>query len=340
MSAPMSGWMEATRLSVEERLRSFLAVKREEALTLSPHSVELVDAVSSLTLRGGKRSRPVAMVAAYHAVAPEGTHDVTDAGAALELLQTYLLIHDDWMDRDEKRRGGPSVWASLRDVHDDEHLGASLAVLAGDLASAYAGELMTDAGFPLARVSEGLHVFWRLQREVFFGQHLDLVADDEVERMYDLKTGSYTVRGPLRLGAILGDATEAQLEALDRFAAPLGVAFQLRDELLGTFGNPGETGKPCGNDLRAGKFTVLVREARKQLAPEKRRPLDLVLGKADAAQSDVLAAVELLVASGIRAHVEDRLRALASEAFGALEGTPLQTERLRQIGELLVERSH
>ena len=336
----MSAWMEAVRVDVEERLRSYLAEKRHESLTLSPHSVELVDAVSTLTLRGGKRSRPATLVAAYHAVSPEGSQSCANAGAALELLQTYLLIHDDWMDRDEKRRGGPSVWATLRDRHSDEHLGASLAVLAGDLASAYAGELVTEAGFPEGRTAEGLHVFWRLQREVFFGQHLDLIADTEVERMYDLKTGSYTVRGPLRLGAILADANPDQLGALDRFAAPLGIAFQLRDELLGVFGDETQTGKPCGNDLRAGKRTVLIHEARTHLSTRDLSPLEKVFGNPTAAQSEVLAAVELLVTSGVRERVETRLRNLAEESYRSLDDAPLQTERLREVAALLVDRSH
>ena len=124
--------------------------------------MELVDAVRTLTLRGGKRTRPMVLAAAYYAVQPEGKDDLRHAYAALELLQSYLLIHDDWMDRDESRRGGRSVWAHLRDRHNDAHLGSSLAILAGDLASAFASELFTRSSCPDGRLNDAFAAFCRI----------------------------------------------------------------------------------------------------------------------------------------------------------------------------------
>jgi len=334
--------MTEVRERVDARLRGFLEEKHRTATRISPEGVELAESITRLTLRGGKRLRPAVLVASFQAIDPDGDLARTDdASAAIELLQSYLLIHDDWMDLDDERRGGPSTFAELRDKYDDAHLGASLAVLAGDLASAYAWELCVAAPFPDGRLRDGLAVFTQMQEEVFFGQHLDLTGSPDVARMHDLKTGSYTVRGPLRLGALLGGASRAQLDALDAFGAPLGLAFQMRDDLLGTFGDPSATGKPAGNDLRAGKRTSLVRAAEERLTTEQRAPLTAVFGMRDADDSAVSEAAELLVTSGIRREVEDRLERLVAEAHDALRAggfAELGRERLAALTELLARR--
>src|SRR5262245_15220121 len=136
-------WMEEVKALVDERLRAYFDRQLERARAIAPEAPELIEAIATLTMRGGKRLRPAVLVAALRAVDPErAARDVVDACAALELLQTYLLIHDDWMDGDEERRGGAAVHAALRDAHGgDAHLGAALAVLAGDLACAQAWEL-------------------------------------------------------------------------------------------------------------------------------------------------------------------------------------------------------
>jgi geranylgeranyl diphosphate synthase type I len=342
MTAPRvvpSAWMSASRDRVEARLAHFLGEKRAETERRSPASLELVEAIDGLTMRGGKRLRPMVLEAAYRAVAPTGDPRVCDdAGAALEMLQTYLLIHDDWMDLDEERRGGKSVYASFRDRLGDAHLGAAIAVLAGDLASAFAAELMTHAAVPPKRLREALDAFWAIQREVVWGQHLDMRKSRDINRVYDLKTGSYTVRGPARLGALLGDASGQQLAVLDEFTAPLGIAFQVRDELLGTFGDPSSTGKPRGNDLRAGKHTKIIETAEALLAPKDFAVVRSVLGVADASEDAVGAATELLTRSGVRDSVEKELGLLVESAHATLDRAPFVTDELRAIVALLTHR--
>jgi geranylgeranyl diphosphate synthase type I len=161
--------------------------------------------------------------------------------------------------------------------------------------------------------------------------------------MHDLKTGSYTVSGPLRLGAVLGDASAAQLDALARFGKPVGLAFQLRDDLLGVFGDPKKTGKPVGNDLRVGKCSSLVAEARKTLDGGDRAALDWALGNPDAGDDAIARALELLVRSGARDRVEKRLRELTAQARAALADTALVRKGASMLGELcdrMVDRSH
>ncbi|MCA9610425.1 MAG: polyprenyl synthetase family protein [Myxococcales bacterium] len=321
---------------MDARLGEYLDEKRAAARALAPEAEELVEAVAALTMRGGKRLRPALLSAAFSAVAPGRDPAVTvDAQASLELLQTYLLIHDDWMDRDDERRGGPSVHAALRAAHGGEdHLGASLAILAGNLASACAWELMTRGEHSRA-VERGLvEEFLRMHQEVVYGQQLDLLATSDVSLMQQLKTGSYTVRGPLLLGAVLGEATEAQREALLAYGRPLGEAFQMRDDLLGTFGDAEATGKPTSSDLREGKRTALVLAAQRLGDAAALAPLTRVLGRRDAAEAEVDAAREVLVSTGAKAEVEARLDALVDAARAALEVDVLAPPGVERLGEL------
>jgi geranylgeranyl diphosphate synthase type I len=325
--------MSGIRRRVDALLEDFFVTKSEEANRLSPRANELVVEVRDLTMRGGKRLRPIVTAAAYRAVHGPDTVEPTFAvGASLELLQTYLLIHDDWMDEDDERRGGPAVHYAFQERHGHPHLGASLGILAGDLASTFSWELFLRGAFPEARRSEASELFVRIQKEVFAGQQLDLMADEDVERMHDLKTGSYTTRGPAELGGLLANGDGEAMESLRAWSAPLGVAFQLRDDLLGTFGSVQETGKP-GDDLRHGKNNAVV-GAFKRLgpSPKARALVDAVWGRPDADDATLRAATEVL--SPARAEVETRLAFLADEARSALAASAFDDEAKAMLDEV------
>ncbi len=326
---------------VDARLEDFFAATRSSTTRTSPRSAELVDALATLTMRGGKRLRPIVAAAAMRAVAPElPLVSIASLGAALELLQTYLLAHDDFMDRDLERRGGPAVHAVFRARYGDDHLGDCLGVLAGDLASDLCMELLLDAPFPHGQLRPALDAMLELRKEVYFGQHLDVVGDADVARMHDLKTGSYTVRGPARLGALLGRASVEQLKALRAWADPLGEGFQLADDLLGTFGDAKATGKP-GEDLRHGKRTSLVLEAEARLPAEELESLRALLGKTDASDLDVRAVVASLERHGVRDAVRARADACLRSSAHALSGEPFDPRGaalLVGLGHRLVHR--
>jgi len=330
-----AGWLDDVRAEIDAHLARVFDERRTSARRLlgrvERESV-LIDAISELTMRGGKRLRPAVLVAALSAVRPSrGVRDVLAACASLELLQSYLLIHDDWMDGDTHRRGGPSVHVRLRET-EGEH-GDALAILAGDLASALAWEQMLEAAWSSARGREVSATFARVHQEVVLGQEMDLASSGDVSRMHLLKTGSYTVAGPLRLGALLGDASDAQLRALERFGAPLGEAFQIRDDLLGTFGDPREVGKTIGGDLRGGKRTALVRELEESVPEAERVPVLRVLGRT-ASEAEIEAARRTLITTGVRARVETRLENLLDDACAALEGGELSEPGVSMLAEL------
>lgn len=320
------------RQRVDALLERHLADKRARLAGVDGIG-DILDAVEGLTRRGGKRVRPALVLAGHAAVAPIADLAALDrAAAAFELLQTYLLIQDDWMDGDDVRRGGPSAHALLRTRITPAHRADSVAILASDLASADAWALLAEAEFPPDRVRRALQAFAQIHEEVVLGQYLDVVASPDVERIHLWKTAGYTVRGPLMIGAILGGGSAAAEAALDAWARPIGVAFQMRDDLLGTFGDPAVTGKPAGNDLRQGKETVLVARARGR--PELWARLGDVLGRVDASDADVAAATAALEAAGVRAEVETELRRRVAEAAAALVGAPLRPEGVRALGAL------
>lgn len=317
---PFLSLVSEVQREVSGRLERLLDERRKQAAQVSPELAWMIDGVADLCGRGGKRLRAALIVAGCRAAAARYDAEAAHrAGVAVELLQAYFLIHDDWMDCDPVRRGGPSLHALFGERVGDAHRGAVAAVLAGDYAAALALETLLGAGLPKASLEAVLARFARMQHDAVLGQQLDSFAvSGEPESVYALKTGSYTVAGPLALGATIAGAKPETLKALERFAAPVGIAFQLRDDLLGAFGEPAKTGKPLGSDLRAGKRTRLLLEARRLLKPRERTALERVIGSEKASELEVRRALSLLESSGARASVEAQIVALAATAREAL----------------------
>ncbi len=314
---PFFALLPTVQTEVELRLRGFLETRLDVARRHGPEVVEMVSAVRDLCLRGGKRLRPALLVAGYRAANEHvDLEPALDAGVALELLQAYLLIHDDWMDGDLVRRGGPAVHAQLAKRFRSTHKGDASGILAGDYASAVALEALSQVEMKGSVALSAMACFAEMQLDAIAGQQLDVIGGEyDVELAYQLKTGSYTVRGPLRLGAILASASPRTLRALDRFALPVGVAFQLRDDLLSAFGDPKRTGKPLGNDLRAGKRTALLVAGLKLARGKELRALKHAVGNAAASEAEVRAALAVLEASGARAAIEKRVDELSAVAL-------------------------
>ncbi len=338
-----TAFLQAVRARVDARLEEILGEAHTFTAATAPATLPVLQAARDLTFRGGKRLRPALLFAAVEGVEPGAFPEAaTDLGAALELLQTYLLVHDDWMDDDPIRRGAPSVHVSLSRAYGSAHLGACTAILAGDLMGALVHKVVADLELPAPRRREVNAVWASMEHEVILGQCLDVTQSTDVARIHRLKTGSYTVRGPLRLGAAVSDASPAARDALMAYAEPLGLAFQLRDDVLGVFGSERETGKPVGNDLREGKQTALVQHALEHLAPADVTALRAVLGQRDASDDDVLRARSLIEASGALRAAEAEIAALRERCLDALRGAPLRprgAELLSALATLVTERT-
>lgn len=313
--------------SVEGDLARFLAEQREETEPRAPGVGEVFDELERVIAAGGKRLRPVFCLLGHRAAGGRIGPEVIRAAASLELLHTFAIVHDDVMDGSRTRRGAPATWAHLADLHraegmrgSPETFGVSGAILTGDLALILADRAFLGAGLAPEVLLPALARYNRMRVEVVAGQYLDVAAahrgegaEPEARRIAGLKSGNYTVEGPLQIGAILAGGFDDLLAALSAYGMPLGEAFQLRDDVLGVFGDPELTGKPRDSDLREGKRTVLIARALEAAAPEDARFLLDRLGAPDLTEADV-----------------ERIRGIIGST-GALDATG------RLIGELAAE---
>ena len=341
------------RQRADVRLSELFAAKRSEVAG-QPFAVDrYVAQLEAYTLRGGKRLRGALVELGHEAVAGASGRNAFEASLSFELLQAFLLAFDDVMDRDELRRGGPSLHvlaareAAARGSLDAVHRGVSVTMLLGLVAQSMAFDCLERAG---ASHAARRH-FDRVTEGVTLGQLLDVVAVDapeagprEIAAIHRLKTGLYTTEGPLVLGALLAGAAadDVKVAALRAYAAPLGEAFQLVDDLLGVVGEPEETGKPASGDLREGKRTAVIEEALERLEGPRRAALQALVGR-PLGPEETLQARTLIDESGAVEAVRTKARALAAQSVEALTGTSLAAsavEPLSALARLFVERQN
>lgn len=315
-------FIEDVRQSSEEALAAFFE-RRNAALIEGPigRSI-LLEEIEALTLRGGKRLRPILIAASAWAIDPD--FKIADAAplyCAIEILQSALLIHDDIMDEDEIRRGGPSTYASLRRRLGDMKRGDAAAILAGDYAAALSLEALVEASPSPAL----FRAFSAILEEVYHGQVRDILGDKDIPLMHRLKTTSYTTLGPVRIGALSRGVSKSELAeelaALERWAIAIGEAFQVVDDLLGVIGDGDEMGKP-GDDLRDGKKSALYHAALERGEEE----IVALYERSERSEEEIDRLGTLLEERGILAHTRERVIELEREANAALERAPIRDE--------------
>jgi geranylgeranyl diphosphate synthase type I len=323
---------------VQEALEAFLDEQAERLGPLGSAAARVLSEARAV-VSGGKRFRAAFCYWGFRAVAGT-TYDeaaLVRACASLELLHASALVHDDYMDASDTRRGRPATHRGFAARHrqdgwrsDAEQYGAAAAVLLGDLLLSWSDELLRRCGLPLERVVAALDVFDRCRTEVITGQFLDVsvqargVADvDAAMTVLRYKSAKYSIERPLHIGATLAGGTAVQLQQLSRFGLPLGEAFQLRDDLLGVFGDPSTTGKPAGGDLVEGKRTVLVALALDAASPADAARLDAALGT-PLAEADVAELRRIIDACGAHRQVEQVIADLAATATDALQKADLE----------------
>ena len=327
---------------VTDRIDAVLAGfldSRGESLTVAGPELRVVAAVARrFVLNGGKRLRPRFAYWGWRAVKDADDDDtgLLQAAASLELLQACALIHDDIMDDSAVRRGRRAVHAEFAALHRDSlwpgdagRFGTAAAILTGDLLLTWADTMF--AAVPLPVVARA--VYDQMRQLVIAGQYLDVLVQHRGEfsiedslRVARYKTSSYTVEGPLRLGAAAAEAGPDVLAALSGYGAAIGEAFQLRDDVLGVFGDPSRTGKPVGDDLREGKRTLLVALAFHAASPAQAGLLRRKLGDRDLDDAGVTALREVIVGTGALAQVEQRIAERTAEARRALRAGPISDQ--------------
>jgi len=343
------------RARVQSALDTFI---EEQATVLAPLGSDAARLVreAHASVSGGKRFRAAFCYWGHRAVAAEvpDEHALVRACASLELLHASALVHDDLMDASDTRRGRPATHRLFESEHrgsrwrgDPEQYGAAAAILLGDLLLSWSDELLRRCGLPITQVAPALEVFDRCRAEVIAGQFLDVSVQargradvDTAMTVLRYKSAKYSIERPLHIGAALAGADETTLGQLSAFGLPLGEAFQLRDDLLGVFGDPEATGKPAGDDLIEGKRTVLVALALDAAAPAAAALLDRSLGTAlDVAQVAELRGI--IDESGAHAQVEAVIEELATHAVAALDKADIDDsarEVLRQLASAATQR--
>jgi geranylgeranyl diphosphate synthase, type I len=331
---------------VERRLRDLLDAERSRWAALDPELEAPLDALAALLLSGGKRLRPAFCHWGFVGAGGSPLDDRSiDAGAAFELLHAFALFHDDVMDGSATRRGERTTHLAFADRHaagswagEARRFGEGVAILVGDLAFVYADQLMRAAS------PASLAVWDELRIELNIGQYLDIFgtasgdrSQARAERISRYKSGKYTVERPLHLGASLASPEQfARLEpGLSAYGLPLGDAFQLRDDVLGAFGDESLTGKPFGDDLREGKPTPLLAIATARADTSQHEVLSLV-GRCDLTMDEVAAIQAVLVETGALSELETRIEHLAKEAIDSLAGA----EMTKDAKDALVELAH
>ncbi|WP_024288058.1 polyprenyl synthetase family protein [Cellulomonas sp. KRMCY2] len=359
--------VEQVRTGVDAALAGHVTVLAGELTGIGPDSAPLVEAVRDM-LGGGKRLRAAFCYWSWraHGGAADGPHaqrsQVLAVGAALELFQAAALFHDDVMDDSDTRRGLPAAHRRFADLHvaegwtgPSQRFGDAAAILLGDLAliaserqfAAAVEHVATD----VRDAARG--VFDRMRTEVTVGQYLDVLAQalpwgqdatgDErrARAVIRAKSARYSVEHPLTLGAALAGADDEALARCRMVGLPLGEAFQLRDDLLGVFGDPSTTGKPAGDDLREGKRTVLIARALGTASPQDRALITEKLGHRDLTDAEVDLLRAAVLRSGAARAVDELIGTLAEPALTILADAPLAEpgrSMLVDLGRAAVDR--
>ncbi|WP_051367907.1 polyprenyl synthetase family protein [Hamadaea tsunoensis] len=328
------------RRRVDRSLRAFLAARRTQLTSIDPELAPVSEAIDALVLGGGKRLRPAFAYWGYRAAGGTDSDAVVTAASALELVQASALIHDDLIDRSDTRRGEPSAHVRFTELHgksdwhgDGGEFGAAAAILLGDACLVWSDEMLHASGLDPVTLARARPVFDAMRTEVTAGQYLDVLTqatgDTSLRRASTVarfKSAKYTVERPLLLGAAIADAPAGVRDAYSAFGLPIGEAFQLRDDVLGVFGDPLVTGKPAGDDLREGKRTYLVAAAFQAADDRGRQVLADRLGDPHLTAADVHDLREVFERSGALRRTEERIEELTSTALAALGEADLTGE--------------
>jgi geranylgeranyl diphosphate synthase, type I len=296
---------------VEAELKEFFLKKRMESKLLSPELHDAVCRAEEFTLRGGKRIRAVLAIIGYLAAGGNNLKEITRFSIAFELMHSFFLIHDDIIDNDLIRRGGPSLHASYYRKYD-KRTSESLAIIVGDLISAFSFEPVLESRFDLKIKQKALNQILDVIKKTILGQMLDIVSisrdvnEAYIGKIHYFKTARYTISGPLIIGAEIAGANKKLIDQLEEFGKRIGKAFQLQDDILGIFGDENKLGKPVGSDIIEGKKTLLVIKAESEYINKR-------LGK-DISKGEIEKIRKIIIDSGSLVYSETIMKKLILEA--------------------------
>jgi geranylgeranyl diphosphate synthase type I len=336
------------RVRIDAALHRFMADAGADLDAIGPDLDALTDAARSFVLDTGKRLRPAFCYWGARAAGTPDSDSLVGAAASLELLHACALVHDDVIDRSAIRRGRPAVHEHFAQHHQDkgwsggsDAYGHAIAVLLGDLFLVWAEMMISASGIDESALARARPVLDLMRVELMAGQYLDVTEQalgggslERALRVTRYKTAKYTVERPLHLGAAIGDAPPSLVAAMSGYGLPLGEAFQLRDDLLGVFGDPGLTGKPAGDDLREGKRTVLIALAVDAADAAGRAELSEGLGDANLDERGIERLRAVISAGGAPMRVEAMISERVEAAVTALDHASVEPDARHALIDL------
>ncbi|MCX6765853.1 MAG: polyprenyl synthetase family protein [Candidatus Moranbacteria bacterium] len=338
-------------VEIEEYLDKVIRESRKrDALT-----TETLRHVKKIVLAGGKRLRPALMYWGYIAAGGRERKKIIKTAVSIELIHLFLLIHDDIIDRDCKRHGINTInfeyeklGKKLFPGSDSKHFGNSVAIIVGDMVGALGNQIIFNSGFSSRLIMKALSRLQSIVSLTVVGQAKDIyleyrrkASEKEILEMYEYKTAKYTMEGPLHLGAILGGGDEKILQGLNKFAVPVGIAFQIQDDILGVFGSEKKLGKAVGSDIQEGKQTLLVVKAKEKGSQAQRKKISELLGKNDITLKDIRYFQEIVKDTGSLEYAQNLAKKLILQGKRELEKIEVKKEArefLAGIAEYMVSR--
>ena len=347
--------LKEIRNSINQELLNFVAAENKYLNEIGSELAPVATAMERFLLDSGKRLRPLFAYLGFLGTGSKPSIEILRACASLELVHVCALMHDDVMDASDTRRGAPSIHRAFEAMHVEEKLsgsaaqfGISSAILLGDLALVWSAKMLHQSGIDGATLLRSLPMYDEMRVELMAGQYLDVyeqaLASESVERSLKVaryKSGKYTIERPLHFGAALGDGKPDLFTTYSNYGLPLGEAFQLRDDILGIFGDPQETGKPAGDDLREGKRTVLLAKVMELADSTQKSEISSTLGNQGLNLAQVNKVREIFVSTGALSEVEALISKLTSSAQSALEHgeiDPMATSALTQLLTIVTQR--
>lgn len=355
MSFSATGDLNLMRSEINQALTEFVQGENKYLANIGPELDPVGSSIEKFLLASGKRLRPLFAYAGLLGAGTKPNKQLINAVASLELVHVCALIHDDVMDGSDTRRGAPAIHKSFQKMHEDNKLvgsaaqfGISSAILLGDLALIWSAQMLHNAGLDNDVLIRSLPIYDEMRIELMAGQYLDVyeqaLGTQSIERSLKVaryKSGKYTIERPLHFGGVLGAGSSELINTYTNYGIPLGQAFQLRDDILGVFGDPAQTGKPAGDDLREGKRTALMAVTMERANPAQLKELSNQFGDLTLNSEQIAKLQAIIIETGAQSHIESMIEELTQSSLSALTHggiSPVGKGLLTQLAVLATSR--
>lgn len=335
---------------IDPEIEKYLSRIIKETEKVDENVADALRHVRKIILSGGKRARAALMFYGYLAAGGKNFKEMLKTSVSIELIHIFLLIHDDIIDEDIFRHGVVTIHTHYEKIgrkflknKNPEHFGNSMGIIVGDMMAALGNQVLFESNFSPKLIIEALIKLQKIVSLTIVGETEDIYIEnmgraneEEIMRMYENKTAKYTIEGPLHLGAILAGADQKFLDALSAYAIPIGIAFQIQDDILGVFGMERKTGKSVGADVRQGKQTILVAKAYEKADKSQKKILDTTLGKKDLAANDLENFRRVIIETGSLSYAENLAKDLIKKGKKAMVNSNLRISIKKDAADFLL----